>query len=238
MAQPQKQYAPVEILDLGRRAEADGRLDYALQLFHYLTEHYPGTPEAATASEALSRHQQSRPDSGERARDAFQYAPNGSARGGAAARQPHQSPSAPQPASTSGQTAKRGKASGGRRQSQLQLEPVASNDVSERPGQAPGPAVRRYLLGRALAVVIIAIGAITMASGAGLIAAVFIAPKFIDQATIGAAAWLTLLVSAAMVGFGAALTLAGLAARAVFDNARTVQRLAAAEHARNSRRSQ
>ena len=44
MAQSQAQYTPAQILDLGRRAEADGRQDYALQLFRHLAEHYPGDP--------------------------------------------------------------------------------------------------------------------------------------------------------------------------------------------------
>lgn len=232
MAQSQAQYTPAQILDLGRRAEADGRQDYALQLFRHLAEHYPGTPEAATATEAMSRHQRGHQDAIDRARDAFQHPSNGTARGPAAGqpslRGAQSSQSAP------GQAAKRDAAA--RQQNQLQLEPVTASDTSERSTAAPTP--RRYLIGRILAVITIAVGAIAMASGSGLIAAVFIAPKFVDQATIGAGAWLTILVSTAMIGFGAALTLAGLAARAVFDSARTLQRLVAAEHARsNARRS-
>lgn len=48
-------YTPAQILDMGRRAEAQGNFDYATQFYAYLTESFPGTHEAAEAQAGLDR---------------------------------------------------------------------------------------------------------------------------------------------------------------------------------------
>jgi hypothetical protein len=48
-------YTPAQILDMGRRAEAQGNFDYATQFYAYLTESFPGTHEAAEAQVGLDR---------------------------------------------------------------------------------------------------------------------------------------------------------------------------------------
>ena len=55
MVHASPQVTAAQVLDAGRRAEADGRLDYAIQFYRHLTDHHAGAPEAEEAREALSR---------------------------------------------------------------------------------------------------------------------------------------------------------------------------------------
>lgn len=55
MAQASPQFSAAQILEAGRRAESDGRFDYAVQFYRHLTDHHGRTPEAASARESLSR---------------------------------------------------------------------------------------------------------------------------------------------------------------------------------------
>lgn len=55
MVQASPQVTAAQVLDAGRRAEADGRVEYAVQFYRHLTDHHAGAPEAAAAREALSR---------------------------------------------------------------------------------------------------------------------------------------------------------------------------------------
>ena len=49
------QFTPRQLLDAGRRAEAEGRLDLAHQLYGHLSDHYGHTPEAAEGRNGLAR---------------------------------------------------------------------------------------------------------------------------------------------------------------------------------------
>lgn len=55
MAQAKPQFTAEQILEAGRRAEAQGQLDYAIQFYRHLTDHHPNAPEAQAAREALAR---------------------------------------------------------------------------------------------------------------------------------------------------------------------------------------
>jgi len=50
-----QQLTPPQLLEAGHRAEAQGRFDLAAQFYHYLTEHFVYTPEAAEARNGLGR---------------------------------------------------------------------------------------------------------------------------------------------------------------------------------------
>ena len=50
-----RQFTPAQILDAARRAESDGRTDYALKFYGHLVEQFPNSPEGVAASEALAR---------------------------------------------------------------------------------------------------------------------------------------------------------------------------------------
>ena len=55
MAQGSQNFTPAQILEAGRRAEAEGRVEYAIQFYRHLTDHLARTAEATTAREALHR---------------------------------------------------------------------------------------------------------------------------------------------------------------------------------------
>jgi len=49
------QFTPTQLLDSGRRAETEGRLDLAAQFYRHLTDHHAYTAEAAEARNGLGR---------------------------------------------------------------------------------------------------------------------------------------------------------------------------------------
>lgn len=55
MSQAYPQFTPVQILEAGQRAFAEGRVEYAAQFFKHLIDHYSDTAEAASAREAMAR---------------------------------------------------------------------------------------------------------------------------------------------------------------------------------------
>jgi hypothetical protein len=55
MAQATQQFTPSQILEAGRRAEIEGRVEYAIQFYRHLTDHMPRTQEALVAEQALLR---------------------------------------------------------------------------------------------------------------------------------------------------------------------------------------
>lgn len=48
-------YTPVQVLQAGRRAEAGGRPDYAIQFYRHLVTHHPASPEGLEARGSLDR---------------------------------------------------------------------------------------------------------------------------------------------------------------------------------------
>lgn len=55
MAQTQVQFTSVQVLQAAKRAEAEGKMDYALQFYRHLAEQHGSTPEAQEAREGLFR---------------------------------------------------------------------------------------------------------------------------------------------------------------------------------------
>ncbi|MFA5900360.1 MAG: hypothetical protein WC829_14755 [Hyphomicrobium sp.] len=55
MVQTSVQFTPVQVLQAARRAEAEGKMDYALQFYRHLVEQHGGTAEAQVAREGLFR---------------------------------------------------------------------------------------------------------------------------------------------------------------------------------------
>ncbi len=55
MARGSPQFSPGQLLDAGRRAEAEGRLDLAQQFYGHLSDHYGHTSEAAEGRRGLAR---------------------------------------------------------------------------------------------------------------------------------------------------------------------------------------
>ena len=97
MVQTSVQFTPVQVLQAARRAEAEGKMDYALQFYRHLVEQHGTTPEAQEAREGLFRIAEWRWGEARVARG--RDAPGG----GAQNSQPAQSPQAPPAAPTGGQ---------------------------------------------------------------------------------------------------------------------------------------
>jgi hypothetical protein len=55
MRQGSPQFTPRQLLDAGRRAEAEGKHDHATQLYRHLTDHFGFTVEAVEARDGLGR---------------------------------------------------------------------------------------------------------------------------------------------------------------------------------------
>jgi hypothetical protein len=55
MLQGTPQFTPQQLLEAGRRAEADGQVDAAVQFYRHLTDYYGFTAEAAEARNGLGR---------------------------------------------------------------------------------------------------------------------------------------------------------------------------------------
>jgi hypothetical protein len=55
MANASPQFSPAQLLDSGRRAETEGKLDLAAQFYRHLTDHHAYTAEAAEARNGLGR---------------------------------------------------------------------------------------------------------------------------------------------------------------------------------------
>lgn len=89
MTQAYPRFTPVQILEAGERAMAEGRAEYASQFFQHLMDHYAATPEAASARNAMARM----------GYDALGYEAQGASRGAAqpGASAPYQPPTAPYP---------------------------------------------------------------------------------------------------------------------------------------------
>lgn len=55
MVHTAQQLTPTQLLEAGRRAEGDGKLDLAMQFYRHLAEHYGYTGEAAEARNGIGR---------------------------------------------------------------------------------------------------------------------------------------------------------------------------------------
>jgi hypothetical protein len=85
MAQVSQQFTPAQILEAGRRAESEGRVEYAIQFYRHLTDHLARTLEAAAAREALIRlGAPIQPGSGPGGQSPMPNGANGNYRNGAA----------------------------------------------------------------------------------------------------------------------------------------------------------
>jgi hypothetical protein len=57
-------FTPAQLIDAGRRAEAEGRPDLAVRFYRHLTEHFPEAPQAAEGHGALGPIGIWQPDNG------------------------------------------------------------------------------------------------------------------------------------------------------------------------------
>ena len=205
-------FTPQQVLDAGRRAETDGRRDYAIQFYRHLTDHWSETAEAAAAREGLARLgiRQAGPAPAPTPPNGYGVNGNGSAAG----------PAMPYPAPTPNASA-------------LQREAAAPSRAVDQPHHARHP---KYRAGRFVAGFIIGIGLLTMLAGAGFIVAAAAAKFGTPMPLPPVIPALDPLMATALLGGGLFVMFCGQLAQAVFDGANAVRDLAQFEHERTKRR--
>jgi hypothetical protein len=250
MAQSTPQFTAAQILEAGRRAEADGRVEYAVQFYRHLTDHHGRAPEAAAARDGLARlanrrpaepppqmnghHPAPGPSAG--AADVLSGAPQGVASAGVAppplpelARRspppmvPATAPPQAVPASAQLPTPQTGRA--------IAISPVGPRAVAA----AVPPPADGYRMGRLLARLLTGVGWLTTASGV-IALALSVAALFVPAAAAALGSAGKMLGPAASVGgilSGLTIIFLGQVARALFDTANATRDLAAVERARS-----
>jgi hypothetical protein len=230
MAQTSVQFTPVQVLQAARRAEAEGKMDYALQFYRHLVEQHGTTPEAQEAREGLFRIAEWR--WGE-ARVARGREGDGTPATQGAGAKPAQQQTPPTPP-----------AAGGQRVYNVANNSQASGYYNEQPAAAAGsglpqvvarhaaeeealPFVARFRVARFVANTLSGVGWIMLA--AGIIGAIAAVGGFIAElsATVLLGLPLGILLGVPAAVLGLALIVSGQLAAAVFDGTNaTLERLA------------
>ena len=235
MVQTSVQFTPVQVLQAARRAEAEGKMDYALQFYRHLVEQHGTTPEAQEAREGLFRIAEWRWGEARvaRGRDATG--------GGAQTTQAAQTPPA----------APAGNSPGGQRVYNVANNPPQSDYYADQPqaGAAPGKLPQiiarghgqdeqaftpRFRIAKFIAHALSAIGWITLLAGIGAATGAFagLAPELAAIGLLGVPFGLLLGLSASVLGI--VLVVAGQLAAAVFESTNANLELVAIERGRNS----
>ncbi|HET6322705.1 MAG TPA: hypothetical protein VFF87_11690 [Hyphomicrobium sp.] len=217
MAQTQVQFTPVQVLQAAKRAEAEGKMDYALQFYRHLVEQHGNTPEAQAAREGLFRIAEWRWGEARVTRGREAGAQGDDAAGG-----PQQAQQPPQPAP--------GQARGDQRSYQASGPENVSDDyhhaeaagtlpqiVSRRRAGAQQPAFEpRFRIAQLAAHTLSGIGWLTLLTGiVGVIAAVAGLVAELSAAVMGLP--LGVLVGVPFIVIGLALAVSGQVASAIFD---------------------
>jgi hypothetical protein len=225
MAQGTQQFTPAQILEAGRRAEMEGRVEYAIQFYRHLTDHMPRTLEASAAEQALLRL-------------GGQTATNAAAGAGTTNGHYHGAASMPS-GSASSIALPYGTAAGTRTAASSRSTAVALSEPEEavRRKAAVPRLRRRYRTGRFVARVLTFLGFFEIGVGtlilcaAGLTLAGITLPG-LPLALAGQPALMAVSAGAGLIVVGGLLVLAGQLARALFDQASSTRDLAAMWRAR------
>ena len=206
-----------QVLDAAQRAEAEGRLDYAMEFYQHLSDHHREAPEAVAAREALARMTRPRPVASTAVRREASARP--------AARRPERGQQPRDPGRDNAHVAP-----DGRHKAPLKIAPAGIAD-QRRALVVPEP-VSAYLAGRVIAHGLTGAGVLLAILGAAsgvahvlapeAVAAVPFAPDFLTSPAVGPVA----------IAGGLALILAGQVARALFDAAAAARELVAIERAK------
>ena len=220
MVQTSMQYTPVQVLQAARRAEAEGKMDYALQFYRHLVEQHGATPEAQEAREGLFRIAEWRWGEARIARRQDGAAAKGAQFPQAAAASPPPPPKVDEaaPSTFAGSAG--------------QLPQIVSRDAA---GDELLPLFRpRYRVAKVIAYGVSVLGLASALAGAA--AAVLAGAGAVEQVSavgmFGLPIGLALGIPAALLGL--VLLLAGQLAVAVFENANANLELLAIERGRLS----
>jgi hypothetical protein len=239
MVQTSVQFTPVQVLQAARRAEAEGKMDYALQFYRHLVEQHGGSPEAQEAREGLFRIAEWRWGEARvaRAREGANPAEQGQAAGPSAQPAVQQTP--PQ------QSGQRVYNVGGGQQPQAAYP--ADQQASSGPSGLPqiisrhharedqSPSFQaRFRLSKFVAHTLSGVGWLTLLLGisAGAAGLAGLVAELSSIAMLGAPFGVMLAVPAVL--FGLILVVAGQLAAALFDSANATLEMAAIERGRTS----
>ncbi len=238
MVQTSVQFTPVQVLQAARRAEAEGKMDYALQFYRHLVEQHGSAPEAQEAREGLFRIAEWRWGEARVARAREGATPAGAP--------PQQSQQQATPPPTSGQRVYN--VAGGQNvgvQPPSQSSYAADQQASSGPAGMPqiisrqhaqadqsAPFAERFRFSKLFAHALSGVGMLTLLTGifavtagiAGLVA------ELSAIGLLGAPFGVMLGVPAAL--FGLVLVVSGQVATAVFDSANATLEMAAVERDR------
>ncbi len=235
MVQTSVQFTPVQVLQAARRAEAEGKMDYALQFYRHLVEQHGTTPEAQEARVGMFRIAEWRWGEARVARG------RDTAGGGA---QSTQSPQTPPAASA-------GNPPGGQRVYNVANNPPQSDYYADQPQTAAAPGklpqvitrghdqdeqgfTPRFRVAKFLAHALSAIGWLTLLAGIGAATGGFagMVPELSAIGLLGAPIGVLIGLPALLLGI--VLVVAGQLAAAVFESANANLELVAIERGRNS----
>ena len=207
MAQASQNYSAAQILEAGRRAEAEGRIDHAIQFYRHVTDHMGFTAEAAVAEQSLQRLTVPQVNSALNGH----HAPVSN---GAAGPHFHANPTSP-----------------ASRAIARVPSPAAEQPVSPQPRFLLPRSRRRYRSGRIIARIVTFVGFIQAALGLMLLAIVIVGqfvllPGAAGAIIAGQSPVLSISASLSMAVFGALFVLGGQLARALFDQASATRDLA------------
>jgi hypothetical protein len=217
------QYTPLQVLQAARRAEAEGKMDYALQFYRHIVENHASSPEAQESREGLMRIAEWRWSE---------------TRGNQQRRQDYtgvQSPSharyTPPPSERSDPYADEAAAS---ERSGRMPQIIAREAAKAAEGAGPATVASHYRLAKIMAQVVSGVGwasvvaglAITIVAVAGLVA------EFAVAGLLGMPLGVVLGMPTAVIGL--VLVLTGHLAIAVFDGADATLELLAIERGRTN----
>jgi hypothetical protein len=224
MVQTSMQFTPVQVLQAARRAEAEGKMDYALQFYRHLVEQHGTTAEAQEAREGLFRIAEWRWGEARVARTREAGAP-GQAQPSAQA--PPSPPSGGQRVYNVANPSSQGAYA--EQQAPVSMPRVARAEEAELPPFQP-----RFRVSKAIAHVLSALGWIALLAGISTVVAG--AGGFVGE--LSAIAFfgvpLGILVGLPALVLGLTFIVAGQIAAAVFESTNATLELVAIERGRNS----
>jgi hypothetical protein len=223
MVQTSMQFTPVQVLQAARRAEAEGKMDYALQFYRHLVEQHGTTVEAQEARKGLFRIAEWRWGEARVARTRES--------GGQAAQPSPQAPSQPSGGQRVYNVGNQSAASG---YADPQQAPVTMPRVARAPESDLPPFQPRFRLSKVVAHALSAVGWVMLLGG--VFAAAAGGGGFVGELSAIAFFGLPLgvLVGAPALVFGLGFIVAGQIAAAVFETTNATLELVAIERGRTS----
>lgn len=227
------QYTTAQILEAARRAEAEGRLEFAHQFYRHLAEQHPASPEAGLARDGMSRLQHIfGPDRPAREAPLFDLSTPRRAPPPLAAATAPAYPSAPSPQGLPVATPlAREPAFDDYPQRQNAVQPAAVVTRSEIPFEPP-PLRKDYRTARLIARLLTWIGGIAVLAGLAALPVSILSPRSLQAVPLIGAWFGGVTFGAGIVAGGLAQMVVGQLLRALLDQANATRDIAALARAK------